>query len=225
MDLPVWQALSEELGSQGFQIVAVATDDVDAARPHVEAAKPTYPCLIDADHQLGALYNLVNVPQAVWIDEAGRIVRPPENAGSHDGFRRMNRETGEMPAEELERSQRLRTFYLDAVRDWVARGAESDFALSGDEARGQVSAATDDVAQAWALFRLGRFLEREGRAEEARAPIEEAVRLHPDSWSYYRQSVPKNEMGLAAGDGFWERIDALGEKRYYPPPQMKGLSN
>ena len=51
------------------------------------------------------------------------------------------------------------------------------------------------------------------------------MRLHPDSWSYYRQSVPKNEMGLAAGEGFWERIDALGEKRYYPPPQMKGLSN
>ena len=50
-------------------------------------ARPTYPCLIDRDHHVADLYNLVNVPQAVWIDEHGRIVRPPETAGSTDGFR------------------------------------------------------------------------------------------------------------------------------------------
>ena len=56
----------------------------DAARPWIEAAKPDYPCLIDRDHHVADLYNMVNVPQAVWIDEEGRIVRPPENAGSSD---------------------------------------------------------------------------------------------------------------------------------------------
>jgi L-ascorbate metabolism protein UlaG (beta-lactamase superfamily) len=55
-------------------VLAVAMDQPDAARPWVEAAKPAYPCLIDRDHLLADLYHLVNVPQAVWIDERGRIV-------------------------------------------------------------------------------------------------------------------------------------------------------
>jgi hypothetical protein len=40
---------------------------------------------------------MTNVPQAVWIDEGGQIVRPPETAGSHDGWRSMNREDMSMP--------------------------------------------------------------------------------------------------------------------------------
>ena len=47
----------------------------DAARPFIEAAAPSYVSLIDRDHHLADLYNMVNVPQGVWIDEAGRIVR------------------------------------------------------------------------------------------------------------------------------------------------------
>ena len=33
-----------------------------------------YPCLVDLDHLTAELYNLVNGPQAFWINEAGRMV-------------------------------------------------------------------------------------------------------------------------------------------------------
>jgi hypothetical protein len=29
--------------------------------------------------------------------------------------------------------------------------------------------------------------------------------------------------GLAAGPEFWQRVDALGDKRYYPLPDMAGM--
>ena len=80
--MSVWQDLYSGLQEQNFIIIAVAMDSrADAARPWIEAAAPTYPALIDRDHRVAELYNMVNVPQAVWINEAGRIVRPAENAG------------------------------------------------------------------------------------------------------------------------------------------------
>ena len=81
-------------------VIAVALDSrPDDPLPWIEAAKPTYLCLIDRDHRLAELYNMVNVPQAVWIDERGTIVRPAESAGAYEGFRKMNRVTREMPAD------------------------------------------------------------------------------------------------------------------------------
>ena len=57
-------------------IIAVAMDSrEDAARPWIKEAAPSYPALIDRDHRVADLYNMVNVPQAVWIDEEGHIVR------------------------------------------------------------------------------------------------------------------------------------------------------
>jgi hypothetical protein len=79
------------------------------------AGVPTYPCLIDCDHVVAELYGVVNVPTAVWIDEAGRIVRPPEPAGVSDGFRTMNTTTFEMPAEAAADNKRRRRIYVDAL--------------------------------------------------------------------------------------------------------------
>ena len=73
----MWQALFASLKDHGFTVLAVALDQPEAARPWIAAAAPTYPCLIDRDHHLADLYNLVNVPQALWINEQGRVVRPP----------------------------------------------------------------------------------------------------------------------------------------------------
>jgi len=121
----VWQALYEELKDKGFMVVAVAQESRGAehARPWIEQAGSSYWQLIDTDHRLEDLYNLVNVPQAIWIDEQGRIARPPETAGSTDHFRRMDLETRTMtPADQAERLA-ARQAYLDAVRAWVSTGA------------------------------------------------------------------------------------------------------
>ena len=81
------------------------------------AASPTYPNLIDERHVVAELYNMTNVPMAVWIDERGNIVRPAESAGSSDGFRSMDRSTFQMKKDAAERGRAIRKSYVDAIRE------------------------------------------------------------------------------------------------------------
>jgi AhpC/TSA family protein len=220
----VWQALYEELGDRGFVVLSVAMDSRPGdALPWIEAAHPTYPVLLDRDHRLAELYQIVNVPQAVWIDEAGRIVRPAESAGAYEGFRRMNRETREMPEDVAKRTADAKATYLDAIREWVRRGADSAHAFGADTARAHVTAPGEDVARAHAAFRLGQLLIRRGEGDEGRRWLAEASRLHPDSWCIWRQQAGVNDAGLAALPDFWQRVDALGDRRYYAKVDMPGM--
>ena len=220
----MWQALYEELAAQNFVVIAVAMDSREGdALPWIEAAQPTYPTLIDREHLMAELFGVVNVPQAIWIDEAGRIVRPAEAAGAYEGFRKMNRATREMPEEVARLTAGAKSTYLDAVKDWVRRGPESEHALPAESARAHLPALTEDMATAQAMFRLGQFLLRHGEMEEGNRWLGEASRRHPDSWCIWRQSAGVNDTGLAALPEFWERVDALGEKRYYLPVDMKGM--
>jgi hypothetical protein len=111
---------------------------------------------------------------------------------------------------------RVKTLYLDAVRDWVRHGATSVNALDEAKATARLEVPDDTIAEAHARFRLGQHLLREGRADEAQALLAEASTLHPDSWAMWRQAAPKDTRGLAAGPAFWARVDALGDKPYYP---------
>src|SRR4029077_6511069 len=146
-------------------VVAVAEESRGAehARPWIEQAKSGYWQLIDTEHRLSDLYNLVNVPQAVWIDEQGKIVRPPETAGSTDHFRRMDLKTRTMSPEDQAERLAAREAYLDAVRAWVTTGKH---ALPGDAARPGLPKVTPEIAEARARFRLGVWLRTNGRAAE-----------------------------------------------------------
>lgn len=222
MDLPVWQQLYDSLKDRNFMVVAVAQDSrgAEAAGPWIEKARPTYWSLIDRDHRVTSLYGMVNVPRAVWIDEEGRIVRPPETAGSTDHFRRMDPKTSTLRPEDQAARDRGKAFYLDAVRDWVITGR---YALGADAARAKLPRVTPEIARAHAHFRLGTWLQQHGRDEEGLAHMKEASSLHPDSWCMWRQSADLNEVGLAAGPAFWERVRALGDKPFHPPPDLPGF--
>ncbi len=200
------------------------------------AAAPTYPCLIDERHVVAERFGMVNVPMAVWIDEAGRIVRPAEPAGASEGFRSINLETFEMPADVVAAGKDLRSAYVDAIRDWVERGEASGHVFAPDEVlrrspgsgvspRRQSGDAEDRLAAA--NFRLAAHLFQAGDPEAAKPYFAEAARLRPESWAFRRQAMqlaaPEAYGELAAGPEFWEAVAALGQEWYYPPIEMEGL--
>ena len=213
----LWQSLYAAHRDNGFVVLAVAMDHAGAARPWIEAASPGYPCLLDRDHHVADLYNLVNVPQAVWIDEAGRIVRPPETAGSTDGFRAMDRNTFTVPEAVIAERNRVKQAYVEAVADWARNGAASRHVLAPERVLARLQRPDAKVAEAHTHFRLGQHLLRNGHESEATAQFAKAISLHHDSWNMWRQTAAKDSRGLAAGPAFWERVDALGERAYYAP--------
>ena len=166
---------------------------------------------------------MVNVPQAVWIDETGHIVRPTESAGAYEGFRAMDRTTRKVPDEVAAITSQAKRTYAEAVRDWVVRGSASIHAFRPEAAIAHLSLPDETVARAHAHFRLGEHLLRHGQAAAARVQFDEARRLHPDSWNIWRQTAAVDDRGLAAGPEFWARVDALGRRRYYAPVDMDGM--
>jgi hypothetical protein len=128
-----------------------------------------------------------------------------------------------MPEDVARRTAEARTTYLDAIRDWVRRGPRSPHALDAARAREHLAAPREDTARAQALFRLGQLLIRRGETAEGERWIQEASRLHPESWCIWRQGAGVNEAGLAALPDFWQRVDALGEDRYYARVDMPGM--
>ena len=242
----MWQAVYEELKGLNLEIIAVAFDTAGKAaveagiratdckeRPAMLArlmgwsddlwsrqAPPTYTCLIDEAHVVAELYGMVNVPQGVWIDEQGHIVRPAESAGSADMVRHMNRETFEIPDDAAAQGFAVRNAYVNAVRDWAKNGANSAYVLSPDEVRKRMRGPQQDDVVAATHVRLGRHLYGKGELARAKQHFKEAVRLSPDSWNYRRQSnmLDPDKVGqLNSGPEFWAAVDALGDTSYYPP--------
>jgi hypothetical protein len=215
MDLPVWQALYEELRDQGFVIVAVAMDSrgESAVRGPITKAGTTYVSLIDRDHVVADLYNMVNVPQAVWIDESGTIVRPAEVSGA---ALTLN----------LRKLRRTRAIYLDAIRDWVAKGADSEHVFTPEQARDHIPAFTAEVAEAHASFHLGRYLWEHGDRGEAAALLRRATELNPNSWNFFRQMKNLEHILGSGGPAFFLRARRARKagKAYYPLPDMAGMA-
>ena len=220
----MWQALYDEVKARNFVVISVALDSGGPAKTEqwIRGAKATYPCLIDERHVTAEQYGVVNVPQAVWIDEAGRIVRPTETAGSSDAFRtELDRGTKQMTARGLAERERVRGAYVDAVRDWAVTGEASPYVLAEAVARRRLPRASEEHALAAANFRLGQYLHASGHAQAAAPYLAEARRLHPESWSYRRQTWELEESGKAGGPEFWAAVDALGDRPYYSPARLE----
>jgi hypothetical protein len=195
-----------------------------SAEQYDRAATPTYPCLIDEHHVVAELYDMPNVPMAVWIDEAGRIVRPAEAAGASDGFRKMDRGTMTMPKDVAAAGRALRARYVAAIRDWVEYGADSIYALSPDEVRERAAGPSESDVRAAASFRLANYFRERGEVERAQRWFDEAKTLAPDRWTFFRQALQLEEKGKASGPEFLARVAALGERSYYPEVTLERAS-
>ena len=119
------------------------------------------------------LYNTRNVPAAFWIDENGKIAR----ANDPIYAARRNRETSE---------EKVNHRYMDAVRDWVAMGPESEWVREAVD--GSMGRQTWENQLALAHFRLGLYLHQQGHTEDAIAQFKKAHELEPGNWNYKRQT-------------------------------------
>lgn len=201
--MPVWQSVYEELKDKNFEIISAAQDTGGeaAAGPIFDAANVTYTAIIDVDHTISTLYNLVNVPSGVWIDEEGRIVRI--NEGTYAAKHKLG--TLEFGTDE----------YLPAVRDWVEKGAESEYVWSPEEVSEHIIPRTAENEKAEPSFKLGVYFHQQGDEERASKYWEQAQRLNPDDWNYHRQEwsfTPED-----ATQKWYEKFQALGDKPYYQP--------
>ena len=99
--------------------MAEDTGGVKDAGKTITDANPAYTVLIDQDHLVSKLYNMVNVPTGVWINEQGKIVRPNEVAFVDDRFKVF---TGLDSAG-----------YLNALKDWAQKGDKSAYVMSEEK--------------------------------------------------------------------------------------------
>jgi hypothetical protein len=210
----VWQALRNTLHPKGFELVTVGLDTQgsDGCRAFIEAAKPSHPSLIDRHHAVANLFGVINIPQAVWIDERGMIVRPAETAPAPpvaDRPPRMNlpptmpQRMVEMMSEAVKIPNDAEAYHA-ALRDWVEKGAKSRFALAPDEVIRRSRPRDADRALGHAHFELATELEIEGHHDAAVRHFREAHRLVPESWTFRRQAWSLERVGDGPFARFWQ---------------------
>ncbi len=186
---------------------------VDVSRPYIEAAAPEHPSLIDETHQMDALFGVVNIPNVIWIDEQGVIVRPPEPGWPGlsrlpEGLMKIAKRNAELAADARQKSgdtvgeakterkgiaQLLgggqdRASYPDAIRDWAANGGESRFALTPDEVVARSQPRPMSMSEGAAHFELANHLWRSGNRDAAVPHFDASHRLQPANWTYKRQA-------------------------------------
>src|SRR5262249_791542 len=149
---------------------------------------------------------MVNVPTGVWIDEQGRIVRPNEVAFVDDRFKTFSGLDSEP--------------YLTALKDWVAKGSASTYAMSEEKLREKLAAGSPQLAMAAAEFGLATYLYKAGHGPEAIPHFKEAQRLNPKDWNYKRQAYALSSE-KEYGTTFRNEVEKIGgSKVYYTPPDM-----
>ncbi|MEV8633461.1 TlpA disulfide reductase family protein [Streptosporangium sp. NPDC051023] len=197
-DLPAWEVLHRELGEYGFSVVSVSLDRApeDAAE---WLADVTHPAVVDADGRIAELYNVINVPTVVWIDEEGRIARPQDTMTATDTFRSMNGLSSERA--------------VSALRRWVVEGD------AGTTTR-RLLPPTDDERRARLHARLAAWLFRRDRKEAAERHLATAAGLAPHDLAIRRGLMPLNGVDPFGEEYFKlrEELEEAGVAIYRPLP-------
>jgi len=192
----------EELKDHGFVVITVALDrSAEDARPFIEAAAPAHPSLVDTEHLVADLYDMINVPTVVWIDEQGRIARPNDVAFGSDQFKDL---TGIESAP-----------HLEALRLWVKEGKAP---LTPDQVRRQQMLPSAGQQMARAEFTLAWHLHQAGKTRAAERHFVRAGELAPHDFTIRRGSMPirgLDPMGPAFAELYTEWTQA--GRPYYQP--------
>jgi hypothetical protein len=199
--LPGWQAVQEKLRDENIVIIAAAQDSGGeaVAGEWYDNAKASYVTLVDENHTVSNIFNLVNVPSAVWIDETGKVVRIDEGAYSKM-YKTDDFEFG-------------RDDYVPMIVDWVAKGAESQYASGVALPELTLS---NDQALAEANFKLGVYFKKSGNTDKAQKYWQAAQALQTENWNYHRQDW---SFGSAekAGANWLKKFQSLDGEPYYRP--------
>ncbi|MFT6277134.1 MAG: hypothetical protein ACJAZ0_003246 [Halioglobus sp.] len=202
--MPGWQALYTELKEFGFVVITVALDkNAEEAIPWIEIAKPEHPSLIDSKHLVADLYNMVNVPTVVWIDESGKIVRPNDVAFANNTWQEFTGLDSDI--------------HKQAVREWVKNGTVE---LTNNRAKALQSLPSQEHQLARAEFGVARWLWGQGRTDAANIHFAKADILAPHDFTIRRGSMPMRDidpMGQEFFDMMQQWSDA-GNEWYQPLP-------
>lgn len=192
----------------GVEIVTVSLEmsGPEASRPYIDAAAAEHPSVLDPTHRMGELFGVVNIPNVVWIDEDGIIVRPAEagwpgpirlppamlkrlaasrsdDSGGGSGARRKGPDFAKLLGGGQDRSM-----YPDAIRDWALHGNASRWAMTPDQVVAASQPRSANESAAAAHFELASRLWRDGNRDAAIMHFAECHRLQPDNWTYKRQA-------------------------------------
>ena len=178
--------------------------DGDAARPWIAQASPTHPSLIDTKHVVSDLYNMVNIPTILWIDEQGMIVRPNDVAYGNNKYKEVTGLDSEV--------------HMQALRDWV-KGKRAAFAP--DRARELQSLPTAEHQEARAEFALGQWLWEQGKNAAAERHFVRAGELAPHDFNIRRGSMPMRNIDPMGPEFFKMATEwrEAGKPYYHPLPE------
>lgn len=203
LDLVGWQKVYEELSGKNFELIAVAEDTAgeEAAGKFYDRAHATFTTLIDKEHRISQLYQMVNVPTGVWIDEEGKIVRPGEVAYTQ-GFKILGKTVGD-------------DRYVPGLRDWVEKGNKSEYVMTPAKIRQKAAPRTAELKRAELEFLLGVYLKEQGDSEGAKEHWGIAQKLDPNNWNYHRQDWSFDQK--TAMRNWIRKVGGLKGKPYYEP--------
>ena len=190
--------------NDNFTVITVALDkNFDAARPWIEMAAPQHPSLIDTKHVVSDLYNMVNIPTILWIDEAGRIVRPNDVAYGNNKYQQVTGLDSEV--------------HMNALRAWV-KGTSVPFTANRARELQQLPTAAHQEARA--EFALGQWLWEQGRKTAANGHFVRAGELAPHDFNIRRGSMPMRDIDPMGPEFFKMASDwrEAGEPYYHPLP-------
>lgn len=201
-------------------LVAVAMDAQggQAAAPYVQAARATYPALVDADNALGTLLGFKVVPNGVFIDERGvlrKVIQGDFEVSSPKTIMAVEAFLAEATAKGAVKSRKAPRL-SDLEKQAQSGDVEAKIALGDAYNRLQRYSKAEeafrhalhqDSASVAALFGMGVALLHQGHTLEAVASWRAALKRAPENYVIRKQIwvVEHPEKFYPVIDWDWQR--------------------